>query len=125
MFANNYGMGFIGDFIIYKIMVGRNESYMRTNVGIITNFDAVKSINIYTRRITWENMDAPFYIVGSMEGTGMVYRPLCVAILSKYFSENKLAPYKYRETGYQNDYGIEIYGPEKILYYMTFKKGDL
>jgi hypothetical protein len=25
-----------------------------------------------------------------MEGTGMVYRPLCVAILPKYFSENKV-----------------------------------
>lgn len=46
-------------------------------------------------------------------------------LYKKYFSENKLAPYKYRESDYQNDYGIEIYGPEKILYYMTFKKGDL
>lgn len=46
-------------------------------------------------------------------------------LYKKYFSENKLAPYKYREAGFENDYGIEIYGPEKILYYMTFQKGDL
>lgn len=46
-------------------------------------------------------------------------------LYKKYSSENKLASYKYRETDYQNDYGIEIYGPEKILYYMTFEKGDL
>lgn len=46
-------------------------------------------------------------------------------LYKKYFLDNRLAPYKYRETDYQNDYGIEIYGPEKILYYMTFNKGDL
>lgn len=46
-------------------------------------------------------------------------------LYKRYFSENKLAAYKYRESGYENEYGIEIYGPEKILYYMTFNKGDL
>lgn len=46
-------------------------------------------------------------------------------LYKKYFSENKLAAYQYREAGYENDYGIEIYGPDRILYYMTFKKGDL
>lgn len=46
-------------------------------------------------------------------------------LYKKYFSENKLAPYQYRETGHENDYGVEIYGPGKIFYYMTFNKGDL
>lgn len=36
---------------------------------------------------------------------------------------NNIAPYVYREKNFENDYGIEIYGPEKILYYMTYKKG--
>jgi effector-binding domain-containing protein len=42
----------------------------------------------------------------------------------KFFRENKLAPYVYREQGFEDEYGIEIYGPEKISYYMTFKKED-
>ena len=46
-------------------------------------------------------------------------------LYKKYFSENKLASYKERETSYENDYGLEIYGQGKIFYYMTFQKGDL
>ncbi len=37
----------------------------------------------------------------------------------KYWQENKLPPYRYREIGYENDYAIEIYGPKRIFYYMT------
>jgi|GEM_PF-3466848 len=46
-------------------------------------------------------------------------------LYKKYFSENRLEAYRYRETDYLNDFGLEIYGPEKIFYYTTFKRGDL
>jgi effector-binding domain-containing protein len=42
----------------------------------------------------------------------------------KYFKENKLLPYVYQEKDFEDEYGMEIYGPEKIFYYMTFKKGS-
>lgn len=45
-------------------------------------------------------------------------------LYKKYFTDNKLKPYVYREKGYEGDYGIEIYGPDKIFYYMTFTQGD-
>lgn len=41
-----------------------------------------------------------------------------------YFKNNRLAPYVYREKDFEDEYGIEIYGPEKIFYYMTYKKAD-
>lgn len=41
---------------------------------------------------------------------------------SDYWKTNKLPEYVYRETDFENDYGIEIYGPQKIFYYMTIPK---
>jgi GyrI-like small molecule binding domain len=42
----------------------------------------------------------------------------------KFAKENKLAPYVYREKDFEDEYDIEIYGPEKIFYYMTYKKEE-
>ncbi|MBN8220303.1 MAG: GyrI-like domain-containing protein [Spirochaetes bacterium] len=56
-------------------------------------------------------------MVSVMAGLMKVY-----PMFDKYFKENQLAPYVYREKDFEDEYGIEIYGPEKIFYYMTFKK---
>lgn len=40
----------------------------------------------------------------------------------KFAKENNLAPYVYREKDYEDEYDIEIYGLDKIFYYLTFKK---
>ncbi|MFZ5630372.1 MAG: GyrI-like domain-containing protein [Spirochaetota bacterium] len=42
----------------------------------------------------------------------------------KYWQANKLPPYTYRETGYENDYAIELYGPKRIFYYMTIPEQE-
>jgi len=42
----------------------------------------------------------------------------------KYWQANKLPPYTYRETGFENDYAIELYGPKRIFYYMTIPQKE-
>ncbi len=62
----------------------------------------------------------PFRGMFSMVAGVMKVYPM----FTKYSLENKLPAYVYREKDFEDEYGIEIYGPEKIFYYMTYKKED-
>lgn len=68
------------------------------------------------------------YLATSMPFRGMLSVIAGVAKVypefQKYWQTNKLPPYTYRESGYENDYAIELYGPKRIFYYMTIPEQE-
>lgn len=68
------------------------------------------------------------YLATSMPFRGMLSVIAGVAKVypefQKYWQANRLPPYTYRESGYEKDYAIELYGPKRILYYMTIPEQE-
>jgi hypothetical protein len=68
------------------------------------------------------------YLASTMPYRGML--SIAVGIVKvypefqKYWQANKLPPYTYRESGFENDYAIELYGPKRIFYYMTIPEQE-
>jgi hypothetical protein len=79
--------------------------------------------NVKTRRIERRSYLAssiPFHgMLSVIAGVIKVYPEF-----QKYWQANKLPPYTYRESGFENDYAIELYGPKRIFYYMTIPEQE-
>lgn len=114
----------IGGVFYDRPEIAGNDKCRSDAIAIVTA-DQLKKLQghaiLKTRRIERRE-----YLASSFPYRGMLSVIAGVAKVypqfSAYWKANKLPEYSYRETGFENDFGIEIYGPQKIFYYMTVPK---
>src|SRR5690606_35286909 len=86
-------------FIIDEIMIGGDDTYIRSDIHIRAHFYSVIGIYIYTGGIAGIAADTAFDVLSASQSSRVVYCPLRCGILPKDATEQKI-------TGKQTDFHV-------------------
>jgi hypothetical protein len=92
--ADNDRRRFYMIIVVYKIVVGRDNADVGTNIGIVADLDTIGGIDINPGRVAGKNIFTFFYPCRVVYRAGMVYSPGNAGILAHYFPEKKISTVK-------------------------------